>query len=143
MPRPQPLDMEQLHKELKNARRRGVRDARLQSHAPRLVELLYPARVYLDLTVHQRAVAAENLIVAAVQSLDDEATHLLSILLCLTPDTSISTLQQRREKAAEHVGILPATWERGWREPQLLSDLAAKIYRLHLQGADTYICQHA
>lgn len=139
MPRRQPLNTDMLRQELKRARRKGVRDARLKNHAPGLVELLYPARSYPELSIHQRAVAAENLIVAAVESLDDEARHLLSILLCLTPDTPYSTLQKRREKTAEHVGILPGTWERGWREPQLLDDLTAKIFRLHDDNADAYI----
>lgn len=143
MLRSQPLDMGQLQEALKAARRRGVRDSRLESHAPRLIELLYPACQYPDLSVHQRAMAAENLIVSAVESLDDQAHHLLSILLCLTRDTSYSTLQRRREQAAEYVGVLPRTWERGWREPQLLHDLAAKICRLHQQGADAYIQQPA
>lgn len=139
MLRPQPLNIDTLHQELKIARRRGVRDSRLKSSTPGIIELLYPSARYPDLTIHQRAMAAENLIVAAIDSLDDEASHLLSVLLCLTPDTPYSTLQQRREKAAEHVGILPATWERGWREPQLLQDLAAKIYRLHQANPNTYI----
>lgn len=143
MLRSQPLNIDQLQAALKAARRRGVRDSRLESHAPRFIELLYPAQRYPDLSIHQRAMAAENLIVAAVGSLDDQASHLLSILLCLTRDTPYSTLQRRREQAAEYVGVLPATWERGWREPQLLSDLAAKICRLHQQGASAYIRQPA
>jgi hypothetical protein len=137
-PRP-PLDVDRLQQALKNARRRGVRDSWLKSRAPGVIELLYPASRYPDLSIHQRAMAAENLIVAAIESLDEQASHLLSILLCLAPDTPYSTLQRRREIAAAYVGVLPATWERGWREPQLLSDLAAKICRLHQEGADTYI----
>lgn len=144
MLRPQsPLDIDQLQKALKSARRRGVRDSWLKSRAPEVIELLYPAARYPELSVHQRAMAAENLIVAAIESLDAQASRLLSILLCLAPDTPYSTLQRRREIAAEYVGVLPATWERGWREPQLLSDLAAKICRLHQEGAEIYIPQPA
>lgn len=134
-----PLDVDQLLTALKRARRRGVRDSWLKSRAPGVIELLYPAGRYPGLSFHQRAMATENVIVAAIESLDDQASHLLSILLCLTPGTSYSTLQRRREMAAQYVGVLPATWERGWREPQLLSDLAAKICRLHQERADTYI----
>jgi len=133
------LDMDQLREALKTARRRGVAAARLVTHAPTVIELLYPKTDYPHLTLLQRAVATENLIVAAVDTLNDESRHLSSILLCLTQDTLYSTLQRRREKAAEHVGVLPQTWERGWRERQLLDDLAIQIFRLHHHAADTYI----
>jgi hypothetical protein len=139
MLRPQPLDIDTLHEALKIARRRGVRDSRLKSHAPRIIELLYPAARYPDITPDDRAIATEKVIVAAVDSLGEDVSHSLSILLCLTPGTLGLTLQQRRQMAAEHVGVLPATWERGWREPQLLADLAARIYRLHQTNPDAYI----
>jgi hypothetical protein len=139
MLRPQPLDTHQLNEALTVARRKGVRDSRLKRYTPKVIELLYPALHHPHLTYNQRAAAAENIIVAAVESLDAEARHLLSILLCLTPDTSYSTLQQRREKAAEYVGILPRSWEGGWRERQLLDDLTARIDRLHHDNAAAYI----
>lgn len=137
--RPQPLDTNQLKVALEKARRKGVRDARLKSHAPGIIELLYPAARYPHLTFNERAAAAENIIVAAVESLDSEARHLLSLLLCLTSDTSYSTLQKRREQAAEYVGILPTSWVKGWRETQLLDDLTARIDRLYQQKANAYI----
>jgi hypothetical protein len=139
MLRSQSLDIDQLHQALKAARRRGARAARLVNHARGVIELLYPKSSYPGLTLHQRAIAAENLIVAAVDTLGGEARHLSSILLCLTQETLYATLQRRREMAAEHVGVLPATWERGWREPQLLDDLAVQIYRLHQTAPDGYI----
>lgn len=136
---PHPLDIDELHQALKRARRRGVRASRLARHAPHIIELLYPVARYPALSVHDRATATENLIAAAVDSLGDDARHVLSILLCLTPDTLYSNLQRRREIVADHVGVLPGTWERGWREPQLFDDLAAEIYRLHHAGPDAYI----
>jgi hypothetical protein len=139
MLRSQSLDIYQLREALKAARRRGVPAARLVNHAPGVIELLYPVTSYPGLTIHQRAMAAENLIVAAVGALGEEARHLSSILLCLTHETLYATLRQRREMVAERVGVLPATWERGWREPQLFDDLAVQIYRLHQADADTYI----
>lgn len=139
MSRPHPLDMDELHQALKRARRRGVRASRLVRHAPHIIDLLYPAAHYPALSKHDRAAATENLIAAAVDSLGDEVRHVLSILLCLTPDTLYSTLQQRREIVAQHVGVLPGTWERGWREPQLFDDLAAEIYRLHHTNPGTYL----
>lgn len=139
MLRRRPLNIDDLHRALKIARRKGVPASRLITHAPDMIELLYPATLYPDLTAYDRAIAAENLIVAAINALGGQARHLSSILLCLTQETLYTTLQQRREMAAEHAGVLPATWERGWREPQLLSDLAAHIYRLHQTSADTYI----
>lgn len=138
MLRSQPLDMDQLQEALKAARRRGVQDWRLENHAPRLIHLLYPARHYPDLSVHQRAMATENLVRAAISDLGGEAQRLLSVLLCVDPATSHLLLQQRREIAAQRVGVLPATWQRGRWERQLLADLAAKIYRLH-HHADTYL----
>lgn len=139
MLRPHPLDVDDLHQALKIARRWGVRDSRLKSHAPGVIELLYPTQRYPDLTIHQRAIAAENVIVAAINALGAEVGHLLSVLLCVDPATSHLLLQQRRELAANRVGVLPATWQRGRWERQLLADLAAKIYRLHQAGADIYI----
>jgi hypothetical protein len=136
---PQPLNVDMLHEELKIARRRGVQDSRLKSHASGVIELLYPAARYPDLNIHQRAIAAENLIVAAINALGGEVGHLLSVLLCVDPATSHLLLQRRRELAASRVGVLPATWQRGWWERQLLADLTAKIYRLHHDHADTYI----
>ena len=67
--RSQSLDIDQLHEALKAARRRGVRAARLVNHARGVIELLYPQSSYPELTLHQRAFAAENLIVAAVDTL--------------------------------------------------------------------------
>lgn len=139
MVRPRPLDIDELHQALKRARRRGVRASRLARHAPHIIELLYPASRYPARSVHDRAQATENLIAAAVDCFGDDVRHLLSILLCLTPDTLYVNLQQRREKVAEHVGVLPGTWERGWREPQLFDDLAAEIYRLHQTDPDAYL----
>jgi hypothetical protein len=111
----------------------------LVNHAPGIIELLYPAARYPDLTIHERATATENVIVAAVNSLGEEAQQALSILLCLTSETLYINLQQRREMVAEHAGVLPATWERGWRERQLFDDLADEIYRLHHAHPDAYI----
>ena len=139
MLRPHPMDMDELHQALKRARRRGVRASRLVRHAPRIIDLLYPADRYPALSVHDRATATENLIAAAMDSLGDEVRYVLSILLCITPDTLYSTLQQRREIVAQHVGVLPGTWERGWREPQLFDDLAAEIYRLYHTNSGAYL----
>lgn len=139
MLRPHSLDMDQLHQALKRARRRGARASRLVRHAPRLIDLLYPVARYPALSVHDRATATESLIAAAVDCLGGDARHVLSILLCLGPDALYTNLQQRREIVADHVGVLPGTWERGWREPQLFDDLAAEIYRLHQTNPDAYI----
>src|SRR5262249_7834277 len=112
MLRSQLLDMDQLHQALKAARRWGVRDSRLESHAPRLIELLYPAQQYPALSVHHRAMAAENLIKAAINDLGGEVGHLSAVLFGVDPATSHLLLQQRRGIAAQRVGVLPATWHR-------------------------------
>lgn len=139
MPHSHPLDVTQLREGLKAARRRGVAAARLVNHAPLIVDVLYPEADYPGVAILDRAMAAENLIVAAVGALDDESRHLSAILLGMTRDGMYSTLQKRREQAAEHVGVLPQTWERGWRERQLFDDLAIQIFRLHQDSADAYL----
>jgi hypothetical protein len=139
MLRSRSLDVDQLHQALKAARRRGARAARLVKHAPGVIELLYPAGRYPDLTVHDRAAASENLIAAAVDSLGEDGTRPLSVLLCLAPGTLNLNLRRRREMVAKQAGVLPGTWERGWREPQLFDDLTAVIYRLHQTSDNAYI----
>jgi hypothetical protein len=141
MLRLQSLDVDHLHQALKAVRRRGARAARLVKHAPSVIELLYPAARYPGLTIHDRAAASENLIDAAVDSLREDGGHPLSILLCLAPGTLHLNLRRRREMVAKQEGVLPGTWERGWREPQLFDDLAAVIYRLHQANAAAYIPQ--
>ncbi|MGQ0715727.1 MAG: hypothetical protein ACT4NP_00195 [Pseudonocardiales bacterium] len=140
MPPPQqPLDIDQLREELKAARRRGVPASRLKTHAPGVIELLYPRDSYPELSIHQRAMAAESLIVAAIREHDGETGNISAVLFGVDPATSHLLLKQRREIVADKVGVLPDTWQRGWREQQLLSDLASIIYRLYYNGPHTYI----
>jgi hypothetical protein len=133
------FDVGQLREALKAARRRGVRDSRLVAHAPALIEVLYPAQEYPDLTIFQRAIAAESLILAAMDHLGGDDERLSKVLFGVDPTTSHLLLTKRREIAAHQAGVLPGTWHRGYREKQLLADLAATIYRLHYANRDAYI----
>jgi hypothetical protein len=139
MLRPQPLDIDQLRQALKTARRRGVRDSRLVDYAPKVIDLLYPHDSYPHLSIHQRAAAAERLIVAAIDDLGGQTSRLSAVLFGADPATAHLLLKRRREIAADYVGVLPGTFERGWWERQLLSDLTAKVYRLHQDRATDYI----
>lgn len=136
MMRPRPLDIGMLHEVFKEARRWGVRVWRLVHYAPQVVELLFPAAHYPGLSVHDRAIAVEKLTRAAVDCIGGDAGHVLAITLCLAPGTLGCTLDERRRLAAEYLGILQDTWERGWREDRLFHDLVMEIYRLHRTNPD-------
>lgn len=139
MPRPQPLDIDRLHQAFKDARRWGVRIWRLVDCAPHVIELLYPATHYPGVSLHDRAIAVEQLTRNAVEVIGGDVGHALAITLCLPPGTLGQTLDERRRLAAEHLGIHQDTWERGWREDRLFHDLVMEIYRLHRTNPDVYI----
>lgn len=128
------IDFDELHDALKDARRHGVKAARLLDHAPALIELLYPAADYPELAAQDRALAVEKLVNAAVDSIGGDVGHALALTLCLRPGTLGRTLDGRRQLAAKYLGISPDTWTRGWRETRLFKDLVAEIYRLHQPG---------
>jgi hypothetical protein len=132
----QPLDIEMLHVAFKEARRLGVRVWRLVHYTPHVVELLFPAARYPGISLHDRAIAVEQLTRDAVASIGGEVGHALAITLCLLPGTLGCTLDERRRLAATHLGILQDTWERGWREERLFHDLVMEIYRLHRTNPD-------
>ncbi|MGI9003526.1 MAG: hypothetical protein ACR2GH_18040 [Pseudonocardia sp.] len=133
------IDLEELHSAFKEARRWGVTHSRLVDYSPALIEQLYPAADYPEHTIHDRATAIENLTTTAVSIIGGDAGHALAITLCLTPGTLGRKLDQRRALAAQHLGILPVTWTRGWREPRLFHDLVAEIHRLHDTDPATYL----
>lgn len=133
------IDLEELHNALIRARRRGVRAPRLLDYAPDLIEMLYPAEQHPNLDDDERAQATENLIKAAVDSIGGDVGHALALTLCLPPGTIGLTLEQRRQRAAEHLRIDPHTWERGWREPRLIRDLVYEINQLHRTNPTAYL----
>jgi len=133
------IDPEELQKALKRARRRGVRAARLLETTPDLIDMLYPAEQHPELDDSDRAHATENLVRAAIDSIGGDVGHALAITLCLRPGTTGLTLEQRRQRAAQHLGIHPGTWTNGWREPRLVRDLVNEIRRLHDNNSDAYL----
>lgn len=133
------IDLEELHQAFKEARRWGVTLSRLIDYSPSLIEQLYPAAVYPDLTIDERAQAVEKLVRTALDSIGGDASHALAITLCLVPGTYGRKLDQRRALAADYLGILPVTWTRGWREPRLFRDLVTEIYRLHQHNPAVYL----
>jgi len=133
------IELEELHDALIRARRRGVRAARLLDHAPDLIQMLYPAGQHPKLDDDERAQATENLIKAAVDAIGGDVGHALALTLCLPPGTLGLTLEQRRQRAAEHLGIHPHTWTKGWRESRLVRDLIYEIHRLHRTNPAAYL----
>lgn len=133
------LTIEALHDALKAARCKGCRASRLRDHGPELVELLYPFEQHPGVSLHDRAQAVENLIRTALEAVGGPEAHALAITLCLAPGTLGLNLDQRREKAGDHLGVTGDTWQRGWRETRLLNDLVGEIYRLHRENSEAYV----
>jgi hypothetical protein len=119
--------IEAIRADLGRAMRHGGRAAHLVRYAPGLVDLLCPAPQY-DRPPHERALVAEEMIRSAIGSLGGRA-EVLATVLGLSPGTLELTLEERRQRAAAALGILPATFRRDRHEGLLLWDLATEIYR--------------
>lgn len=123
------LDPEALHRQLRRALRHGARASRLARFTPELVELLFPADDRPDLSIVERALLAERLIRDAVEDLGGDYGRALSIVLALAPGTLGLRLEQRRQMAAELLGVLPDTFRRKRHEGLMVWDLAVEIVR--------------
>jgi len=97
---------------------------------PDLAELIFPAELNSDLTIHDRAIQAELLLRRALEAIGGKRGDAASILLCLTPGTLGTTLEARRQSAAGLLGILPDTLRRERHEGLLLWDVAMEVYGL-------------
>lgn len=82
------LDVEALHRALKQALRQGARASRLVRYSPELVELLLPTVEHPELTIYDRAIRTEQLIREAIDSIGDPEADALLILFCLKPGTT-------------------------------------------------------
>lgn len=122
------LDLEALHRELRRSLRYGLRASRLIRHCPELVELVLPAPDYPELSLAERAIALEQLIREAIDSIGGPEAEALLILFCLKPGTTGMNLETRRQHAAELLGILPDTLRRERHEGRMVWDLAVEIY---------------
>jgi hypothetical protein len=126
--------IEAIRADLGRAMRHGGRAAHLVRYTPGLVELLCPAE-QIDRPPHERALVAEEMIRSGIGALGGGA-EVLSTVLGLSPGTLGLTLEERRQRAAAELGILPATFRRDRHEGLLLWDLATEIYRLAREGGD-------
>lgn len=125
------LDIEALHRYLRDARFQGARAVHLLYYVPELVDLLFPPEQHPEWSPDQRAVETQILIRRGIDVIGGAAGHALAIVLCLAPGTSETTLTQRRSKAASHLGIQLKTWMKRAHEAQLLHGLALEVYQLH------------
>lgn len=124
------FDVDGLYKRLRRALRHGVRASRLLRSSPDLVELLAPTDRFPGQGLHDRAIAAEDLIRRAVDQIGGTAGQALEIILGLAAGTVASRLEDRRRQAGVLLDVQPGTFRRDWREAALIHDLAVEIYRL-------------
>ena len=124
--------IEAIHAQLVRALRHGGRAAHLVRYAPGLVDLMCPAGKH-QRPPHERALVTEDAIRSAIRSLGGRA-DVLAVVLGLAPGTLELTLEERRQRAAAVLGILPATFRRDRHEGLLLWDLATEIYRRADEG---------
>jgi len=103
-----PPSIEQVHAGLHRALRHGAHAAHLVRYAPALVDVLGPAAD--GDYVHERALAAEERIRQAISALG--RPDVLGTLPGLEPGTYTMKLEERRQRAASALGILPETFRR-------------------------------
>jgi hypothetical protein len=132
-----PLDIEQLYRHLQQALRYGARASRLLRHVPDIIDFLYPAESYPQLSVEDRAIKVEDLIQDATHAIGGDPGEALAAVLCLLPGTLGRTLDHRRRIAADYLNIEADTFRRPWNEKALLFDLTIEIYKqLYGHGRD-------
>lgn len=124
------LDPEALYKQLRHALRHGARASRLVRFTPELVELVFPAEQHPELNIYDRALRIEHLVRQAVEEIGGSPGEAMAVVLCLTPGTLGTTLEARRQRAAELLGILPDTFRRERHEGALLWDVVVEVYAL-------------
>ncbi len=70
-----------------------------------------------------QASAVHRMLLASIEQLPQESRHAVMLLFGLTPETRHEKLTQRRQRAADALGVTPVTFRRR-REPQLLEHVA-------------------
>jgi hypothetical protein len=125
------LDLEVLHQSLRDALRHGARAVHLLWYVPHLVDMLFPPEQHPDLTGNKRAIETQLLIQRGIEAIGGDKGHALAIVLGLAPATFEITLTDRREKAADYLGIQAITWVKRKHEARALHGLALEIYQLH------------
>lgn len=104
----------------------GARASRLLQFTPNLIEALYPADDFPDLTDFQRAFHAERDLRAAVAAVGGDAGAALSAILALDPGLSGRKLHSRRRIAGRYFDVQAVTFARNYEGP-LLHDLAVEL----------------
>jgi hypothetical protein len=122
------LTAEALHQEFKHALRKGARASRLVRYSPNLVELLAPEADHPERSLHDRAIAAEQIIRQAIEHIGGESGEALATIFCLKPGTLGLTLDARRRMAADLLGVQGDTFRRERHEGLLVWDLAMEVY---------------
>lgn len=124
------LTAEALHQEFKRALRKGARASRLVRYSPNMVELLASANDQGERSLHDRAIAAEQIIRQAIDHIGGESGEALATIFCLKPGTLGLTLDARRRMAADLLGVRGDTFRRERHEGLLVWDLAMEVYRI-------------
>ena len=130
--------VQKLYKYLRSAVRYGARAARLVQHVPGIIELLYPADRYPDVSEHSRALKVEaDIRRAVVEDIGGAPGRALATILCLPPGTLGRKLLDRRRIAGSYLGIDAETFRHAPHEGALLLDLAVEIHRHATRHIDT------
>jgi hypothetical protein len=125
------LNVEVLHRYLRDTRRHGARAVQLVWYVPHLVDMLFPPAQYPDLGRDERAVETQKLIQRGIDIIGGHKGHALTIVLGLAPATSETTLTERRTKAASYLGIQLVTWMKRKHEARLMHGLAIEVFQIH------------
>jgi hypothetical protein len=106
-----------------------------------MIELLYPAADYPQLSIYDRAIKAQDLIQDATHAIGGNPGQALAAVLGLPSGTSGLTLGHRRRIAADYLNIEADTFRRDWNEKALLFDLTIEIYKqFNSHDQDRYAC---
>jgi hypothetical protein len=122
-------DPEELLAELRIFIRVGVRPAQLPA-LPKLIGLSIVGTAAHGTQSVDRALALVEVLREAVTALGEgPSSGALELLLGLTPRSRGLLLKDRRDLAAEILGVDVQTWRRHWERPLLL-ELATELYRM-------------
>lgn len=125
-------DPAELRDELRRVARSGLTPSRL-TNLPKLFDLAIVATEAHGNRPLDRAIALQSVIGEAVDELGEGPSgEAVRLLLGMTPRSRGLLLKDRRDLAADHIGIEAETFRKGW-EIQLLGELADEVYKLESQ----------
>jgi len=129
----EPLNVETLTGQLRNAMRHGVRAASLAAHTPTLIDLLTAGTPGGR---DERAVTAEQIIRAATELLGPDVGTAMRIMLGLEAGTWHARIETRRERAAAILDITPGAFRRPRHETTYLREVAWQIWQAQRDDTD-------